>query len=139
MELKNLSDKELNELLSEIKSEKDARWWNRVLEVAKQAKAIDEDYFQTVSDAMLYQVSESNTPVAKEALALMSTQDIKSVAYHLASISFSYHQKQDNTDTQNKETLVLCKRIKSFFSEIDFIFNWTHYDVCSNGYYYRMS
>ena len=130
--LQAYSDQELDLLARKIQDEKDARWWARVLAVAKQAREIEEVYFQTVADAMLFQCSLSSAPAADEAKDLTpKDKSVREVAYDLAVITYHYEPKE--------EALALFEKIKCFFNESDFVFGYTHYDVCDNGLYYRMS
>ena len=137
MNLTTYTDRELDDLIREIQQEKDNRWWARVLAAAKQAKEIQEDYFQTVANAMFYQCSKSSTPSAQEAKELMPKDEtVRDIAYHLAEIAYAKHQKLRD---QNEETLAVYRKLKSFFDEGNFVFQHTHYEYCDNGHYYRMS
>lgn len=51
----------------------------------------------------------------------------REAAYEMADIYWKICEKQGNPDRGYD------------FSVSDVIFHWTHYDVCSNGYFYRMS
>lgn len=139
-DLRKVSQEELDVMKEWIRKEESRRNIWEELEVAVDAINTGHEYFKAVGIAMLHLINvkaktlkphQWSEIVNRTEIQLPSDFSVKEHAYHLADVSYKFCNKLENTE--------LIKRIKKFFEEEDFIFQWTHYDECDNGFYRRRS